>query len=201
MKRRTTLEVTSAIWQNRGLLFITPHSNGNLVAIHGQKYICGSSEIPVGAFKTLVELKAEKDQFEKGLCPGVRLANGGPGYRLRNIPGPCELSCSSVWLWSCHELCPPRDPGGVMPPCASGNRPADLDTVPVPWSRSGPTYLRDLPAGTFVHVHGNRPADLGPTVDLGVARGEVLPTREPNGRQGCPCFQSKARQPWPDCRF
>lgn len=58
-----------------------------------------------------------------------------------------------------------------MPTCASGDRPAELDTVPVPLCSGTGAVL--LCPGTFqkarVHAPGGRPAGFGPTADLEVA--------------------------------
>lgn len=84
MKRLRTPEVTSARWQNRRFpctYSSMPRCDSNLAAIDGQKCTCGSFGIPVRTCKTLVEPRAEVDQFEKaGLGPGGKLANPGPGY-------------------------------------------------------------------------------------------------------------------------
>lgn len=124
MKRLITPEVTSARQQNRRLPFIfLSHCNNNLVAIQGQKCICGSSGIQVRTDKTLVKPRTEEDQFEKvGLGPGGRLAKGGPGYCPRNSLSPRGLLLSlfgfgPITRTTCQR---PQKEGRVLEPPSCG---------------------------------------------------------------------------------
>lgn len=48
---------------------------------------CGSFGIQVEDHETLLEPKTEEGHSEKAVpCPGGRLTDYGPGYRLRNSP-------------------------------------------------------------------------------------------------------------------
>ena len=130
MKRITTLEVTSARWQNRmspAHLFPQQQKYGS----HSwTKVHLWELWDPGRSLQNLVESKTGKGWFEEArLCPGGRLANSGPFTGPETALSPCGLSYSSVWPWSCHGLHPPRDPRGVPSTWVLGKRTADIDTV------------------------------------------------------------------------
>lgn len=86
-------------------MLISPASNSNLAAVHGQMCLCGNFEIQVRDCETPMEPKTKEGCFEKvDPCPGDR-----PTCGLSNRPGnsPCGLGCSL------HQHHLPRDSVGV----------------------------------------------------------------------------------------
>lgn len=62
--------------------------------------------------KTACGLRPRKAGFEKAAShPGADLLTAVPATDLETALYPWSLSCSSIWLWFCHQHHTPRDPG------------------------------------------------------------------------------------------